>query len=124
MPKYKIIKFEEANWFVPIGMTRALAKYIVGLKGVIQSDNFEIAFSTFSPAGGFSEHIHKKSVQCYYILQGKGLFFLDGTEHLAMKGEFVYVPPLVKHALKNTSNEDLNLILVTIPPEVPKLKKE
>src|SRR5919202_1337276 len=58
-------------------------------------------------------HTHPEEAETFYILEGKALFHLDGTERQVSAGGFVSVPRGVPHAYLITSEVARSLILIT-----------
>jgi quercetin dioxygenase-like cupin family protein len=47
---------------------------------------------------GAKPHFHKVATELYYVLEGNGFVFLDGTEYEVRKGSLVHIPPGVVHS--------------------------
>lgn len=60
-------------------------------------------------------HLHKKSRQFFYVLNGIATIEIDGTTHRLNAGEGIEVAPEVPHQFKNTSNEDVNFLVISSP---------
>jgi len=66
--------------------------------------------------GHFEEFYHKKSTFIYYILEGEGVFFLDGVETPVKATDLLVIPPNTK--IYYFGKMKLNLI--TVPAWDPK----
>lgn len=55
-------------------------------------------------------HQHKKQEEIYFILDGKGLIYIDGEEISVRKGDIIKIDPEGKRALK--ASDDSHLIAV------------
>ena len=64
---------------------------------------------TLKPGTMLNIHTHKVE-DAMVIIEGKGLFFLDGEEHSIEKGMAVVAPAGVPHGLKNDGTTDLKLV--------------
>jgi len=51
-----------------------------------------------------------------YVLEGKGVIFLDGKETPVEKGSVAYIPANSVHQFSNTQKEELHLICI-VPKE-------
>ncbi|HLH31364.1 MAG TPA: cupin domain-containing protein [Terriglobia bacterium] len=60
-------------------------------------------------------HSHKDSDKIYFVLQGKGLFHIAGEEKELSSGEAVVARPGQDHGVKNSSAEDLVLLVFMTP---------
>jgi len=50
-----------------------------------------------------------------YVLDGRGVLFLDGKEHQVERGSIAYIPGGAEHQFMNTGDGDL--VLICIVPE-------
>jgi len=72
------------------------------------------------PAGGsIVEHDESGSgqVEVYAILEGEGVFAIDGTEHDAPAGTWVRLDPEVKRNILNRSDAPLTALLIGCPAD-------
>ena len=60
-------------------------------------------------------HSHKESDKIYFVLQGHGLFHIDGEERELSSGEAVIARPGQEHGVKNSAVEDLVLLVFMTP---------
>src|SRR5438552_7866636 len=56
-------------------------------------------------------HSHAESDKIYLVLRGKGLFHIAGEERQLSEGETVIARPGQDHGVKNSSAEDLVLLV-------------
>ncbi len=65
---------------------------------------------------GFS-HLHRNRESLIICIAGEGVEIADGTEYPIAAGDIIFIPPGVKHALVNRSDEELRIIeFFTHPP--------
>lgn len=69
---------------------------------------------TLSKDGYSPRHIHAWP-HINYIVDGKGILFLEGKEYPVEKGSTAYVPSNALHQFKNSGNEDF--VFICIVPE-------
>ena len=60
-------------------------------------------------------HSHAESDKIYFVLQGKGSFCIAGEEKDLGRGEMVMARPGQEHGVRNSSAEDL-VVLVFMTP--------
>jgi quercetin dioxygenase-like cupin family protein len=60
-------------------------------------------------------HSHAESDKIYFVLQGRGLFHIAGEEQELAEGEAVIARPGQDHGVKNSSAEDLVLLVFMTP---------
>jgi len=60
-------------------------------------------------------HSHAESDKIYFVLRGKGLFHIAGEEKELAEGESVIARPGQDHGVKNSSVEDLILLVFMTP---------
>ncbi len=66
--------------------------------------------------GHAEEFYHTKSTFIYYIIQGRGTWFIEGKRHQVKKGDLVVIEPNKRFYYRGK----LKQILVTVPPYNPK----
>ncbi len=83
------------------------------------------------PVGGYTEGhpIHTDREQCYYILEGTMHINLDGVEHVAPAGSFVFIPRGCEHNNRNEGPGNLRVMVINCPirsgeiPPIPEYKE-
>jgi quercetin dioxygenase-like cupin family protein len=60
-------------------------------------------------------HRHPESDKIYFVLQGRGLFHIAGEERELAEGETVIAKPGEDHGVKNTTTENLVLLVFMTP---------
>lgn len=55
--------------------------------------------------------VHENEEEIFYIMRGKGLFFLNDREIMGRAGEAIAVPARTKHWVKNTGSCPLHLVV-------------
>jgi mannose-6-phosphate isomerase-like protein (cupin superfamily) len=68
-------------------------------------------------AGGeIRPHCHEGQTETFYILSGEAVCTMNGIETPLTGGCCVVAPPGVKHGLKNTGEEPVELLALFTPP--------
>ena len=91
-------------------------KMIVGPHIFGRSNNMCFGVAGFPPNSHAPEHVHKKEEEIIYFITGYGEMFFNGKPEKIRKGSIAFIPPNVKHSIKNDSNEVMNLVYVFSPP--------
>lgn len=78
--------------------------------------NFSLAEATLPPGTRTRRHYHRCSEEVYYVLQGKGLMWLEGKEGEVGPGEAIVIPPGKKHQIFNPGPGDLVFLCICSPP--------
>lgn len=55
----------------------------------------------------------------FYVLSGRGILTIDGTDHAIEQGMALYVAPGEAHAFANTGSDELRLLWFEAPPQCP-----
>ena len=61
--------------------------------------------------GGFRLHRHAQS-EAYYVLSGRGVISIDGTEHALETGSVAFIPGGALHGARGVGPEPLRLLYV------------
>ena len=67
------------------------------------------------PGGGVAAHAHDRSRQFFHVLRGECTAVVGGRTILVQEGCGLEVPPRTRHAIRNDSEEDLELLVVSSP---------
>ncbi|HTY92053.1 MAG TPA: cupin domain-containing protein [Methanocella sp.] len=61
-------------------------------------------------------HVHRKSQEIYYILEGSGDMRLGSKTMAVVSGDVVLIPPGMRHSIKNTDTKILRILCICSPP--------
>lgn len=81
------------------------------------SKRIDFRISCYQPMAYVQEHVHQVQEQVYYMLEGEGMLTLDERRVLMRKGDYVFVPPGVRHSFTNHGTVPLVFLVVTTPVE-------
>lgn len=81
-----------------------------------QSNHMCFGVADFPPNSHAPEHVHEDEEEIIYFLTGYGEMFFNGESEKIEKGSIAYIPPEVRHSIKNDSNEVMHLAYVFSPP--------
>jgi quercetin dioxygenase-like cupin family protein len=68
------------------------------------------------PGCEISRHRHATQVETIFALAGQGMFWLGDSEVPFRAGQIVAVPMNTVHGLRNTLDQDIELLTVFTPP--------
>ncbi|HIE09412.1 MAG TPA: cupin domain-containing protein [Armatimonadetes bacterium] len=78
--------------------------------------NTSLAEATVPPGMRTKRHYHKASEEVYYILEGRGVMWLEGEEREVGPGDAVVIPPGRSHQIFNPGPGDLVFLCICSPP--------
>ncbi len=73
--------------------------------------------STYQPMAYVETHAHKVQEQIYHVLEGEGAMEIAGRRQIVRRHDVIFIPPGVRHAIRNDGITDLTFIVVTTPVE-------
>ncbi len=69
------------------------------------------------PAGaGEVRHYHKYAQQFFFVLSGVATMEVEGEAVQLRRGQGLHIPPGMAHQLWNAGAEDLEFLVVSVPP--------
>ena len=87
----------------------------MGKRTIYESARLLIGTNAFEPGQSHALHAHAGMDKMYYVLEGDGLFLLEG-EQLAMKaGDLLVAPDGVPHGVSNIGRTRLLVLAVLAP---------
>jgi mannose-6-phosphate isomerase-like protein (cupin superfamily) len=84
----------------------------------VKTDRDELAVTESRYAageGGPDAHFHREHSDCFFVLDGRLVFELDGERTEAYAGDFIAVPPLVIHTFRNEGPRDARFLNLHAP---------
>ena len=75
-----------------------------------------IAHAVLEPGKSSLPHIINKSIEIYYILEGKGEMYIDLEKQVVNKGQAIYIPSNARQWIKNIGNTELKFLCIVSPP--------
>ena len=89
-------------------------KQIISPGDTNNSIRYSLAHCTISPGKSSKPHIMKTS-EMYYILQGKGIMYIDEEERQVNQNDLIFVSPMSKQFLENNGEVDLTVLCIVDP---------
>jgi mannose-6-phosphate isomerase-like protein (cupin superfamily) len=62
------------------------------------------------------KHLHKRTTEYYYVTEGAGEIELDDETVAIAKGDMIIVPPGVAHTARATTDAELHVLIIVVPP--------
>lgn len=87
----------------------------MGKATLFESPRLLVGLNAFEPGQEHASHAHAGADKVYLVLEGSGLFTLDGREHRLAAGQALAAPSGVAHGVRNDSGARL-LVLAVIAP--------
>jgi quercetin dioxygenase-like cupin family protein len=87
----------------------------MGKATIFESPRLLAGLNAFEPGQEHALHAHAGQDKVYHVIEGEGLFLLDGRE-LAMKaGDLLVAPEGVAHGVRNTGSQRLLVLAILAP---------
>ena len=87
----------------------------MGKATLFRSDRLLVGLNTFEPGQEHRLHAHEGMDKLYHVLEGEGLFLLEGEELEMHAGEMLVAPDGVPHGIRNTGDGRLLVLAVLAP---------
>jgi len=87
----------------------------MGKSTIFESPRLLVGLNAFEPGQAHALHAHAGQDKVYQVLEGHGVFLLEGRE-LAMKaGDLLIAPEGIAHGVRNTGNGRLLVLAILAP---------
>lgn len=87
----------------------------MGKSTIFSSQRILVGLNCFEPGQEHQLHSHEGMDKIYHVIEGKGLFLLEGREIKMKEGLMLIAPEGVAHGVRNTSEERLVVLAVLAP---------
>lgn len=97
---------------------RTLAEYRpekMGKCTIFRSDRLLVGLNAFEPGQEHALHAHAGMDKLYTVVEGRGLFLLEGEEIAMAAGDLLVAPEDVPHGIRNDSDARLLVLAVLAP---------
>jgi mannose-6-phosphate isomerase-like protein (cupin superfamily) len=78
-------------------------------------ENLNVKFEKMPPDTKEQLHYHQNAKQLFFILNGTATFSVANETFVAKKQQGITIQPLVKHQIANTSDVDLEFLVISQP---------
>ena len=87
----------------------------MGKTTLFRSDRVLVGLNAFEPGQEHRLHSHAGMDKVYHVLEGEGLFLLDGQEAPMRAGALLVAPEGAPHGIRNTGAKRLLVLAVLAP---------
>jgi len=87
----------------------------MGKSTLFESPRLLVGLNAFEPGQSHALHAHAGMDKLYYVVEGEGLFLLEGSELPMRAGDALVAPEGVAHGIRNTSRARLLVMAVLAP---------
>ncbi len=87
----------------------------MGKSTIFRSERVMVGLNAFEPGQEHALHAHAGMDKVYQVIEGKGLFLLEGEEVPMQTGALLVVPEGAAHGIRNTGAERLLVLAILAP---------
>ena len=87
----------------------------MGKSTIFRSERVMVGLNAFEPGQEHALHAHEGMDKVYQVIEGQGLFLLDGADVPIKAGVLLVVPEGVSHGIRNTGTERLLVLAILTP---------
>lgn len=87
----------------------------MGKATIFQSSRLLVGLNAFEPGQSHALHAHTGMDKMYQVLEGEGVFLLEGRELPMAAGDLLVAPEGVPHGVKNTGSGRLLVLAILAP---------
>jgi mannose-6-phosphate isomerase-like protein (cupin superfamily) len=87
----------------------------MGKTTLFESPRLLVGLNAFEPGQAHALHAHAGMDKVYSVVEGEGVFLLEGRELPAKAGDLLVAPEGVPHGVRNTGRSRLLLIAILAP---------
>ena len=87
----------------------------MGKATLFESSRLLVGLNGFEPGQSHALHAHAGMDKMYYVIEGEGLFLLDGRQLPMREGDLLVAPDGVPHGVRNVGSRRLLVLAVLAP---------
>jgi quercetin dioxygenase-like cupin family protein len=87
----------------------------MGKATIYQSPRLLVGLNAFEPGQSHALHAHAGMDKVYHVLEGDGVFLLEGEELPMKTGDLLVAPEGVPHGVRNTGSGRLLVLAILAP---------
>lgn len=87
----------------------------MGKSTIFESARLLVGLNAFEPGQEHALHAHAGQDKVYQVIQGEGLFLLEGRELPMQTGDLLVAPEGVAHGVRNTGHSRLIVLAILAP---------
>jgi quercetin dioxygenase-like cupin family protein len=90
----------------------------MGKSTIFESARLLVGLNAFEPGQSHALHAHSGMDKVYSVVQGEGVFLLEGRELPMRAGDLLVAPEGIPHGVRNTGPERLLVLAILAPAPV------
>lgn len=87
----------------------------MGKSTIFESPRLLVGLNAFEPGQEHALHAHAGQDKVYHVLEGDGVFLLEGRELAMQAGDLLVAPEGIPHGIRNTSGRRLLVLAILAP---------
>ena len=87
----------------------------MGKATLFESPRMLVGLNAFEPGQAHELHSHEGMDKLYHVLEGDGVFLLEGRELPMRAGDLLIAPDGVRHGIRNNGTDRLLVLAVLAP---------
>ena len=87
----------------------------MGKATLFESARLLVGLNAFEPGQEHALHKHAGQDKVYHVIEGEGLFLLDGRELAMHEGDLLIAPEGIAHGVRNTGTRRLLVLAILAP---------
>ena len=87
----------------------------MGKATIFESSRLLVGLNAFEPGQEHSLHAHAGQDKVYQVIEGEGLFLLEGRELAMTAGDLLVAPEGIAHGVRNTGGGRLLVLAILAP---------
>jgi quercetin dioxygenase-like cupin family protein len=87
----------------------------MGKSTIFESPRLLVGLNAFEPGQEHALHAHAGQDKVYHVIEGEGVFLLDGRELPMQTGDLLVAPEGVPHGVRNNSRRRLLVLAILAP---------
>lgn len=87
----------------------------MGKSTIFESSRLLVGLNAFEPGQEHALHAHAGQDKVYHVLEGKGVFLLEGRELPMTQGDLLVAPEGVPHGVRNSGSTRLLVLAILAP---------
>jgi quercetin dioxygenase-like cupin family protein len=92
----------------------------MGKATIFESPRLLIGLNSFEPGQSHALHAHAGQDKVYHVIEGEGVFLLEGRTLPMRAGDLLIAPEGVPHGIQNTSEDRLIVLAILAPAPAAK----
>lgn len=86
-----------------------------GVKYLLRGPKIDWGVILLLPGQKLGGHYHEQVEETFYVLQGQGIFTVNGRDYPAREGDAFRMESEDRHDIRNESNQPLKLVFIKCP---------